>query len=106
MVAHNFRIDGNDFSFIKLGQYKAPRTYRDIVMLRKHLMMIHGIIAAEFHDELKNINDFLNAFPVQEQQIDYSHVETDLFSVLDEISTLCQTNGKPYKLSIDLYMRL
>lgn len=106
MVAHNFRIDGNDFSFKKLGQYKAPRTYLDIVMLRKHLMMIHGIISAEFHNELKSINEFLNTFPVQEQQIDYSNVETDLLAVLDEINTLCENNSKPYKLSIELFMRL
>jgi hypothetical protein len=106
MVAHNFRIDGNDFSFKKLGQYKAPRTYLDIVMLRKHLMMIHGIIAAEFQEELRSINDFLNTFPVQEQQIDYSNVKADLLSVLDEINTLCENNSKPYKLSIELFVRL
>ena len=106
MIAHNFRIDGNDFSFTKLGQYVAPRTYLDIVMLRKHLMMIHGIISAEFNTELNHVNSFLDSFPVQEQQIDYSNVEADLMSVLTEINKLCVDNEKPYELSVDLFLRL
>jgi len=106
MVAHNFRIDGNDFSFIKLGQYKAPRTYLDLVMLRKHLMMIHGIISAEFSKELQSINQFLNSFPVKEQQIDYSNVENDLRSVLNEINDLCIKCAKPYQLTVELFMVL
>ena len=106
MVAHNFRIVGNDFSFKKLGQYKAPRTYLDIVMLRKHLMMIHGIISAEFASELQNVNSFLNNFPVKEQEIDYSNVENDLDSVLSEINNLCEENSKPYRLTKELFMLL
>jgi len=106
MVAHNFRIDRNDFSFIKLGQYKAPRTYLDLVMLRKHLMMIHGIISAEFSKELQSINQFLNSFPVKEQQIDYSNVENDLRSVLNEINDLCIKCAKPYQLTVELFMVL
>lgn len=106
MIAHNFRIDGDDFSLKKLGQYIAPRTYLDIVMLRKHLMMIHGIIMAEFNSELKNINPFLNTFPVQKQQIDYSNVEADLISVLTEINKLCINNAKPYELRVDLFMKI
>ena len=106
MVAHNFRIDRNDFSFIKLGQYKAPRTYLDLVMLRKHLMMIHGIISAEFSKELQSINQFLNSFPVKEQQIDYSNVENDLRSVLNEFNDLCIKCAKPYQLTVELFMVL
>lgn|SRR5690348_5741159 len=106
IVAHNFRIDGNDFSFKKLGQYKAPRTYLDIVMLRKHLMMIHGIISAEFENELKNVNSILDNFSVQEQQIDYSNVENDLKTLLSEINNLCKENLKPYRLTEQLFMIL
>ena len=106
MVAHNFRIDGNDFSFKKLGKYKAPRTYLDIVILRKHLMMVHGIISAEFGNELQNVNSFLNNFPVQEQQIDYSNIENGLHSVLTEINNLCEENSKPYRLTEALFMVL
>lgn len=106
IVAHNFRIDGNDFSFKKLEQYKAPRTYLDIVMLRKHLMMIHGIISAEFENELKNVNSILDNFSVQEQQIDYSNVENDLKTLLSEINNLCKENLKPYRLTEQLFMIL
>lgn len=106
MIAHNLRINGNDFSFIKLGQYKAPRTYLDLVMLRKHLMMLHGIISAEFCKELQIINQFLNNFPVKEQQIDYSNVENDISSVLQEINDLCIKCSKPYRLTVDLFMVL
>ena len=35
MIAHNFRINDDAFSFSMPGQYNAPETYRDLVLLRK-----------------------------------------------------------------------
>jgi hypothetical protein len=106
MIAHNFRIDGNEFSFNNLGQYNAPRTYRDLVMLRKHLVMISTIIEAEFEIEKHSLNSFINSFPVKEQQISYETVEQDLIDVLNQINSLCETNSKPYKLTNEMFMRL
>jgi len=106
MIAHNFRIDGNEFCFNMLGQYNAPRTYRDIAMLRKHLMMIQGIIEAEFRNELQYVNSYIQSFEVKEQKISYETVEEDLIAVLDEINQLCLKNSKPYQLIVDLFMKL
>ena len=104
MIAHNFRIDGNIFSFNILGQHKAPRTYQDFVSLRKHLMMVHAIIEAEFHDEMPYINPFINSFPVGELKFNYETIEGDLKSVIDKINQLCIENRKRYTLSVDAFM--
>ena len=106
MIAHNFRIDGDVFSFNMLGQYKAPRTYQDLVLLRKHLMMVHAIIEVEFLDEMPHINPFINSFPVGELKFNYETVEGDIKSVIDEINQLCIENSKPYTLPVDVFMIL
>ena len=106
MIAHNFRINGDVFSFNSLGHYNAPRTYRDIALLRKYLMMIQGVIEAEFRDEMSRINPFIKTFSVKEQQINYETIEDDLKGIVQEINLLCQENDKPYMLDVDLFMKL
>jgi len=106
MIAHNFRIDGKDFSFNMLGQYNAPRTYRDIVLLRKHLKMINSLIQAEFEHEMTKINDYINSFEIKEQQINYDNIENDLMNLLNQINLLCADHNKNYRLKTDLFMNL
>ncbi|MDN3656862.1 hypothetical protein QWZ08_14540 [Ferruginibacter paludis] len=106
MIAHNFRIDGKEFSFNLLGQYNAPRTYRDLALIRKHLVMIHTIIEAEFEDVMQNINPFIKSFPVKEQEISYEAIEEELNSLISEINQLCIDNGKVYQLRSDIFMKL
>lgn len=106
MIAHNFRIDGDKFSFYMLGQYNAPRTYRDLVLLRKHLAMINAIIQAEFESEMPHINSFIESFEVKEQEINYENIEVELTSVINDINELCEANGKNYSLPIQHFMNL
>ena len=106
MIAHNFRINDDAFSFNMLGQYNAPRTYRDIVLLRRHLMMIQGIIEAEFTSEMTNVNDYIQSFPVQEQQVNYDNIETDIKTVVDEINLNCNNSGKDYMLDLKVFNNL
>ena len=106
MIAHNFRINNNSFSFNMLGQYNVPRTYRDIVLLRKYLMMIQGIIDGEFNIEMLPINTFINSFPVKEQQVNYDTVEEDLKAVVDKINSNCHSHRKNYKLILDVFNKL
>ena len=106
MIAHNFRINDDAFSFNMLGQYNAPRTYRDIVLLRRHLMMIQGIIEAEFTSEMTNVNAYIQSFPVQEQQVNYDNIETDIKTVVDEINLNCDNSGKDYMLDLKVFNNL
>ena len=106
MIAHNFRINDDAFSFNMLGQYNAPRTYRDIVLLRRHLMMIQGIIEAEFTSEMTNVNAYIQSFPVQEQQVNYDNIETDIKTVVDEINLNCNNSGKDYMLDLKVFNNL
>jgi hypothetical protein len=106
MIAHNFRIDGKDFSFNMLGQYNAPRTYRDIVLLRKHLIMINSIIQAEFEFEMTKINSYIDSFEVIEQKINYDNIENDLVNLLNQINLLCAAHNKNYRLKTDQFMNL
>ena len=106
MIAHNFRIDGNEFSFNMLGQYNAPRTYRDLALLRKHLAMVNAVIQAEFESDMPNINAFIKSFEVKEQEISYDNIETDLKTMVAEINQLCLDNGKTYQLPIEYFIIL
>ena len=106
MIAHNFRIEEREFSFNIIGEYDAPRTYADLALLRKHLMMIQGIIEAEFRIELPNINAFINSFQVKKPVKQHSNVENELRSVLTEINNLCDVCGKDYILDMNLYLNL
>ncbi len=106
MIAHNFRMDGDKFSLYMLGQYNAPRTYRDLALLRKHLAMINAVIQAEFESEMPNINTFVESFEVKEQQINYENIEAELTNVVNEINQLCLDNGKVYSLPIEYFMAL
>ncbi len=106
MIAHNFRINDDAFSFNMLGQYNAPRTYRDIVLLRKHLMMIQGVVEAEFTSEMTNVNDYIKSFPVKEQQINYDNIEADIKAVIDEINLNCNNSGKNYILDLNVFNNL
>lgn len=106
MIAHNFRINDDAFSFNMLGQYNAPRTYRDLVLLRKHLMMIQGIIEGEFTHEMTNINAYIQSFPVQEQQVNYDNIEADIKTVVDEINLNCNNSGKGYILDLNVFNNL
>ena len=103
MIAHNFRINDDEFSFKMLGQYNAPRTYRDLVLLRKYLMMIQGVIEAEFIIEMKNVNTHIKSFPVKEQLVNYDNIEADLKAVVDEINLNCNNCGKNYMLDINVF---
>lgn len=106
MIAHNFRIDGKDFSFKLLGQYNAPRTYRDIVLLRKHLNMINSIIQAEFDYEMTKINNYMDSFEVKEQRMNYDNIENDLVDLLNQINLLCADHNKSYRLKTEVFMNL
>lgn len=106
MIAHNFRVDSDKFSFYMLGQYSAPRTYRDLALLRKHLAMINAIVQAEFESYMPHINTFIKSFKVKEQEIDYQNIETDLTMIIDEINQLCANNGKVYRLGLEYFMNL
>ena len=106
MIAHNFRINEDVFSFKMSGQYKVPRTYLDLVLFRKYLMMIFGIIEAEFSDHMPKINDFIKSFEVKELQVNYDTVEDELTLILSEINKLCSENDKPYILPVELFMNL
>ncbi|MDP4282953.1 MAG: hypothetical protein Q8891_00900 [Bacteroidota bacterium] len=106
MIAHNFRVDGDEFSFYMLGQYNAPRTYNDLVMLRKYLAMINTVIMEEFKDMMPHINNFVDSFEVKEQQISYDNIEEDIKSLVDNINGLCLENAKPYRLPLDYFMVL
>lgn len=106
MIAHNFRINDDAFSFSMPGQYNAPETYRDLVLLRKHLMMIQGIIEAEFTVDMTNINAYIQSFPVEEQQINYDNIEADIKTVVDEINLNCNNSGKNYMLDLKVFNNL
>lgn len=106
MIAHNFRVDEREFSFNLIGEYDAPRTYADLALLRKHLMMIQGIIEAEFRSELPNLNAFINSFPVRKPVKQHPNVENELRSVLSEINHLCDIRGKDYNLDMNLFLNL
>lgn len=106
MIAHNFRIDGDKFSLNTLGQYNAPRTYRDLAVLRKHLNMVYTVIEAEFKNEINHIPSFVNEFEVKEQKINYDTIEIDLANLVNEINQLCETHNKAYRLTIEYFMSL
>lgn len=106
IIAHNLRINNDIFSFNKLGQYNAPRTYVDLVVLRKHLMMIQGIIDAEFSIEIPKVNDFIESFPIKKQQINYDNIEADIKSVVDEINLNCNNSRKNYNLDLAIFHNL
>jgi hypothetical protein len=106
MIAHNFRVNEDIFSFNKLGQYKAPRTYADIAMLRKYLMMVQTIIEAEFQNELANVNPYIKDFPVQARTTNYETIEDDLQTVVANINSLCEIDNKPYLLDINAFLIL
>lgn len=106
MIAHNFRVNEDIFSFNKLGQYKAPRTYADIAMLRKYLMMVQTIIEAEFQNELPNINPYIKGFTVQSRTTNHETIEDDLQNVVAKINSLCEVDNKPYLLDIDAFLIL
>lgn len=106
MIAHNLRIDGKDFSFKILGKYNSPRTYRDIVLLRKHLTIINSLIQAEFEHEIIKIDDLINSFEIKEQQINYDNIEQDLIILLDRINLLCANHNKNYRLKTNLFINL
>lgn len=103
MIAHNFRVNEDIFSFTFLGQYNAPRTYRDIVCLRKYLMMIQGVIEAEFSFEMENVNSFIKSFPVKGQQINYDNIEIEIKSAVDEINANCLSARRNYRLNLDVF---
>jgi hypothetical protein len=106
MIAHNFRIVGDKFSLNMLGQYNAPRTYRDLTLLRKHLAMINAVIIAEFESEIPHINTFVDSFPVKPQEINYDNIEEELTTVVDEINKLCLENDKNYQLPLQYFKDL
>lgn len=106
MIAHNFRINGNDFSFNMLGQYNAPRTWADLVLLRKNIFMINSVIEAEFNEEMKQINSFIRSFQVKEKKFNYDNIENDITDVVGEINQLCIANSKTYRLNIDYFMKV
>jgi hypothetical protein len=106
MIAHNFRIDGDKFSLNMLGQYNAPRTYRDLAVLRKHLNMVYTVIEAEFKSEMLHIPSFIDGFQVKEQKISYDTIESDLTNLVNEINQLCEANNKTYRLTSEYFMSL
>lgn len=103
MIAHNFRLASGKFSFDLLGQYNAPRTYRDLALLRKHLSIVQAIIEAEFELELPNINSFIASFPVAPQQVNYENIESELTDLISEVNQLCLDNGKIYQLQLEYF---
>lgn len=106
MIAHNFRVNGDTFSFNRLGQYNAPRTYSDIALLRKYLMMVQTIIEAEFQPELPYVNPYIKSFEVQKRKTSYETIEDDLTAVVEEINSLCTAGNKPYLLDIASFLIL
>jgi hypothetical protein len=106
MIAHNFRVNEDTFSFNKLGQYNAPRTYADIALLRKYLMMVQTIIEAELQSELPNVNPYIQSFEVQNRTTNYETIEEDLKTVVDEINFFCKANNKPYLLELNAFLIL
>ncbi|SRR6266536_240428 len=106
MIAHNFRVNEDAFSFNRLGQYNAPRTYSDIALLRKYLMMVQTIIEAEFQSELPYVNPYIKSFEVQKQKTNYETIEEDITGVVEEINSLCESNNKPYALQMNAFLIL
>lgn len=106
MIAHNFRINEDVFSFTKLGQYNSPRTYADIALLRKYFMMVQTIIEAEFQNELPKVNPYIKGFEVQDRMTNYETIEEDLKTVVEKINSLCETNAKPYLLDLNAFLIL
>lgn len=106
MIAHNFRVNGAVFSFNKHGQYNAPRTYADLAILRKYLMMVQTIIEAEFQPELQFVNPHIKEFEVKKGNTNYDTIDEDLTSVVKEINSLCESCNKPYVLDVNAFLML
>jgi len=106
MIAHTLRIDKDEFSFSKLGDYDSPRTYLELVIIRKYFMMVYTIILMEFDEELSTINNFARNFNQKNPPRKHEDAEVELKRVVEEINSLLEDYNSGKYLLLDQFEKL
>lgn len=106
IIAHTLRIDKKDFSLSKLGDYDSPRTYLDLVIIRKYFMMIYTIILMEFEEELSSINNFVRNFNQKNPPRKHENAAAELNNVVKKINVLLEESNSKNFLLLDQFEKL
>ena len=87
-IAHSWRDSStNEFSYRKIFEYNAPRTYFELQVMRKYVTIIVGVLEAEFQEELTQLPHYIRSIhkePHPPKQL--PDVFAEMTTVIEEIN--------------------